>query len=391
MSNHQESEDRIYAVTTSIWKVFRGILIYLVSFMVLAALVLFAVDFVKTRFLDPVDPSDDSPVLVEIPYGSGKSTIARILAGNGETGQGEAVIRSEAAFKLYVDLYGYASKLKAGDYVMNRTMTMEEILEKISEGDGKSNVTNVLIIEGNTVEEIARRLYNGGLVTSSAAFRDQCNSDEYFNYSFIGALDQDTLNQRQYILEGYLFPDTYEIYVGSSVDTIIRKALKQFGIIWDAEKRQRAEELGMTTDEIVTLASIIEKEGRPEDFAKISAIFHNRLNKDMRLQSCATIQYVLRIKRLNLTDQDTSVRSPYNTYMNAGLPVGPICNPSEEAILAALYPDEQFLEEGYEYFCSMNPTDGSLAFAKTLDEHETNVEKYRPAWIEYDESISAQD
>ncbi len=385
----RDPEERSYEITSGVWKFLRGLLIYAVSLALIAAFVLLAADFVKTHYLDPVDVNDDSPVLVEIPYGSGKSTIAKILAGKGETGQGEAVIRSEGVFKLYVDVMGYASRMKAGSYVMNRTMTMEEILEKLSHGDGHSNVTNVTIIEGSTVEEVARRLYNSGIISASADFRDQCNSQEYFNYSFIGALDDDRLEQRQYLLEGYLFPDTYEIYVGSSVDTIIRKALKQFGQIWNEEKRQRAEELEMTTDEIVTLASIIEKEGRPEDFAKISAVFHNRLKQGMRLQSCATVQYILRMKRLNLTDEDISVNSPYNTYLNEGLPVGPICNPSEEAIKAALFPDEAFLEEGYLYFCSRDPMEGTLAFAKTYEEHQANVERYRPLWIAHDSTLTS--
>lgn len=387
--SRKDPEERAYDWTSGVWKVLRTVLIYAISLALLVALVLFAADYVKGHYLDPVDINDDSPVLVEIPYGSGKSAIARILAGKGETGQGEAVIRSEGVFKLYVDIMGYASRMKAGTYVMNRTMSMNEILEKLSQGDGHSNVTNVTIIEGSTVEEIARRLYNSGIISTSASFRDQCNSQEYFNYSFIGSLDEETLGQRQYLLEGYLFPNTYEIYVGSSADTIIRRALKQFGQVWDTDKRDRAEELGMTTDEVITLASIIEKEGKPEDFAKISAVFHNRLKDGMRLQSCATVQYILRMKRLNLTDEDTSVNSPYNTYLNAGLPVGPICNPSEEAIKAALYPDETYLEEGYLYFCSMDPVQGSLAFAKTYEEHQANVDRYRPLWIAHDQSLNA--
>jgi len=386
--SRKDPEERSYEITSGVWKFLRGLLIYAISLVLLLALVLFAADYIKGHYLDPVDINDDSPVLVEIPYGSGKSTIAKILAGKGETGQGEAVIRSEGVFKLYVDIMGYASKMKAGSYVMNRTMSMHEILEKLSEGDGHSNVTNITIIEGSTVEEVARRLYNSGVISASASFRDQCNSQEYFNYSFIGALDDENLVNRQYLLEGYLFPDTYEIYVGSSIDTIIRKALKQFGQVWNAEKRERAEELGMTTDQVITLASIIEKEGKPEDFAKISAVFHNRLKQDMRLQSCATVQYILRMKRLNLTDEDISINSPYNTYLYDGLPVGPICNPSEEAIKAALYPDESYLEEGYLYFCSMDPVEGTLAFAKTYEEHQANVEKYRPLWIAHDQGLT---
>ena len=140
----------------------------------------------------------------------------------------------------------------------------------------------------------------------------------------------------------------------------------------------------MTIDEVITLASIIEKESRPEDFAKVSAVFHNRLNQGMKLQSCPTLQYALGIKRIVLTAEDIASDSPYNTYINKGLPPGPICNPSEAAIKAALYPDEVYLEEGYLYFCLGDPKTGETVFAKTLKEHEANQAKYLKLWQQAD-------
>ena len=114
---------------------------------------------------------------------------------------------------------------------------------------------------------------------------------------------------------------------------------------------------------------------------RVSAVFHNRLAEGMRLESCATVQYVLGTTRLALTDSDTSVDSPYNTYKNSGLPIGPICNPSRAALQAAAFPDEEYLNEGYLYFCSKDPTSGELQFSKTYEEHQAAVEQYRPCLL----------
>ena len=137
----------------------------------------------------------------------------------------------------------------------------------------------------------------------------------------------------------------------------------------------------MSTDEVVILASIIEKEaGKTEDFAKVSAVFHNRLNKNMKLQSCATHQYFMTEKKFTYNAEELKIASPYNTYQNEGLPIGPICNPGKAAIEAALWPNEQFLAEGYLYFCAGDPAEGTTVFAKTYEEHQANVAKYSPLW-----------
>ena len=138
----------------------------------------------------------------------------------------------------------------------------------------------------------------------------------------------------------------------------------------------------MTRDQVMTLASIIEREASdPEDFAKVSAVFHNRLAKGMKLESCATLNYITGQDRLVFTENEMGIVSSYNTYLNEGLPIGPICNPGAAAIYAALYPDEEYLEEGYLYFCNANPNETrALVFSKTYEEHQENVEKYRPFW-----------
>ena len=172
---------------------------------------------------------------------------------------------------------------------------------------------------------------------------------------------------------------------------MIEKMAVKMNSIFTQERIARAQELDMTIDEVITLASIIEKESRPEDFAKVSAVFHNRLNQGMKLQSCPTLQYALGIKRIVLTAEDIASDSPYNTYKYEGLPAGPICAPSEKAIDAALYPDETFLEDGYLYFVTKDPNSGELEFNIDGEAHEAAAEKYRPLWEEWDRQNAQQD
>ena len=157
-------------------------------------------------------------------------------------------------------------------------------------------------------------------------------------------------------------------------------------VIYGVAYRTRAEELGMDMDEVITLASMIEREGKADSFDKVSAVFHNRLDAGMALGSDVTVQYALGVRRLVLTQEELAVDSAYNTYQHTGLPVGAICNPGNAAIEAALYPDSDYVEEGYLYFVLTDPETGELAFTKTLEEHDAIVEEYRPLWEAYDQA-----
>ncbi len=158
--------------------------------------------------------------------------------------------------------------------------------------------------------------------------------------------------------------------------------LTRYYDIYTGEWVSRAQELGMTRDQVMTLASIIEREASvPEDLAKVSAVFHNRLAQGMKLESCATLNYITGLDQYTFSVDEMSIVSSYNTYLNEGLPIGPICNPGAAAITAALYPNEEYLEEGYLYFCNANPKETrALVFSKTYEEHKANVEKYRQYW-----------
>lgn len=366
-------------VGRNLWRFFRPIVIAVISLSILASTVFVGVGYVNEHFFQPAEVGNNDPVLIEVPRGTSKGTIAHMLKEN-------HLIRSEQVFKLMIDLKGMASKLKSGSYVLTPNMSMDEILNKIAQGDGRGNTTTFLHTEGSTVEELSDKLQREGLIGDVNDLRELCLTGEgYMNYPFLSTLTEEQLSGRKYALEGYLFPATYEVYVGASADTMVVKMLDKFEQIMTPERQARAEELDMTVDEVITLASVIEKEGRPNDFAKISAVFHNRMNQDMRLESCATVQYALNMKRLNLTDQDTSSESPYNTYKYKGLPAGPICSPSEKAIDAALNPDETFMSEGYLYFVTKDPESGELEFNKTYEDHLAAQNRYRDKWIEYDQ------
>ncbi|MEG2702685.1 MAG: endolytic transglycosylase MltG, partial [Clostridia bacterium] len=205
------------------------------------------------------------------------------------------------------------------------------------------------------------------------------------DYYFVqDALKTGRVSERKYLLEGYLAPNTYEVYTNATPLQLIKKLLDQTDYVFTSEWQDRAAELNMTMDQALTLASLIEKEAKKPDFAKVSAVFHNRVKDGMKLQSDVTIHYITGERRMSLRNSDLAVESPYNTYKYAGLPLGPICNPSPEAINAALYPDESYVAEKYLYFCSKDPDTGELYFSKTLDEHNRAVAIYAPLWQAYD-------
>ena len=259
-------------------------------------------------------------------------------------------------------------------------------MELLTTGDGNPITRNITIIPGWTVQDIARYLAEQKVIEDEAVFLNLCRTGTDFSayYYIADVLASDNASSRIFALEGYLAPDTYEIYTSATADDVIRKLLSQTEAVFTAEYHERAEQLGMTMDQVITLASMIEKEAKNPDFAKVSAVFHNRLKKNMNLGSDVTVKYASGVRRMALTDSDLKVNSPYNTYIVNGLPLGPICSPSPAAIRAALYPDEQYVQDNYLYFCSKDPNTGELYFSRTLQEHELAVTIYAPLWQAYD-------
>ena len=364
-----------------LWRIIRPALVFLASFVVVCGLVYTGYKQVDAMFFAPVDAGDSSVVEFEVASGSSLSSVARKLEEAG-------LIHNHSVFKYMADLMGMGQKIQSGDYELKRSMSSTEILDQLIAGDGKPLTMRITIIPGWTVEDIASYLVEQKILKTKEEFLSACKSgSNYSGYYFIEEMMKTAdFADRLYALEGYLSPNTYEIYTSSSADMIIKRLLSQTEAAYSLSYDERAQELGMTMDEVFTLASMIEKEAKTADFAKVSAIFHNRLKKDMTLGSDVTIKYVSGSEKMVLSSGDLDVDSPYNTYQRKGLPVGPICNPSMGAVVAALYPDEQYVAQKYLYFCSKDPDSGELYFSRTLEEHEAAVAMYRPLWEEYDRS-----
>ena len=362
-----------------LWKLVRPVLVGLAACVLVAGILLTGWQKLGEKFFFPVDETDQTPVTFVVESGS---SLSRVTANLKERG----LIRNAAVLRYYMDFQGMSQKVQTGEYTLSRSMSLKEISERLAAGDGNPITMKITIIPGWNVEDIAAYLTRLGVAESEQAVRDMCNDADMFSayYYIADVLNTGTAAQRLYLLEGYLVPDTYEIYTSATLESVIKKLLSQVETVYDATCHDRAEEIGMTMDEVITLASMIEKEAKAEDFAKVSAVFHNRLDAGMTLGSDVTVQYATHSGKMALTSAETGVDSPYNTYKNQGLPVGPICSTSKAAITAALYPDETYVAEKYLYFCSTSPEEGTLYFSKTLEEHNAAVAIYRPLWEAYD-------
>ena len=370
---------------SGLWHILRPVLVGLTVFVLVVGIGMTVWNKVYDSFFAPVDAEDEAEYSFEISSGQSLNRVSSNLEDAG-------LIRSRSVFKYYCDFAGMSQKLQVGSYSLKKNMTMAEIAEQLTSGDGNPLVRNITLIPGETVEEFAAKLVKNGVLESPDAFLAACRDGLAFRdyYYVADVLESGTAKDRRYVLEGYLAPNTYEVYTSATEEDIIRRLLSQTEAAFPEEDHERAEELGLTMDQVLTLASLIEKEAKQADFARVSAVFHNRLKAGMKLESDVTVHYVTGIRKMALTGADTSVSSPYNTYAVSGLPVGPICNPSAAAIQAALYPDEQMITEKYLFFCAKEPESGELYFSKTVDQHNRAVEAYSSLWKKYDQDRGIQ-
>lgn len=262
------------------------------------------------------------------------------------------IIKYPLVFRVISRISGMDSKIKPGRVVIKKGMSYFEILEFLS--NPETTLAKVVIPEGLELKEIAYKLSE--FITEEEFYRAL---DADYDYRFLAGIPS-----RENRLEGYLFPATYEIKSGMTAEEIVDMMLKAFDEKFGDEYYKRADELGLTVDEVITLASIIERESSSgAERPKVSGVFYNRLNQNMRLQSCATVQYILKERKAVLSNADTRIESPYNTYLHNGLPPGPIASPGEECIKAALYPEETDAL----YFVLGD--DGKHIFSATYEEH----------------------
>ena len=366
-----------YTTLSVLWKVMRPLLIFAVSAGLIVYLCFTAYNYVEETYFAPVNADSSITKTIEIKSGSSLSTISKTLHDNG-------IIRNKLVFQLFVDLNDMASSLIAGKYEFSPNMTMNEIIDILGAGDGGKQIVKVTFTEGMTVENIADAIENKGVFDADQKqeFLELCNDKSAFSdFKFIKAVvSRPTSAQRKYLLEGYLFPDTYEFYIDETPNNIIDRLLNRFDSIFTLSYEDRASELGLSIDEIMTLASMIEWEALPNDYGKVSAVFYNRISNEMTLDSCATMRYVTGEKKFVYSSIELEIDSPYNTYMYGGLPIGPVANPGQKAIEAALSPYEEYITDGYLYFCNKEAGTDDLAFARTLEEHNANVEMYKEFW-----------
>ncbi|MFH1879864.1 MAG: endolytic transglycosylase MltG [Bacillota bacterium] len=365
---------------SALWRLLRSILIWIAAVVLVFGLLSGVYNAIDENYVSAVDAADDTETAFTVENGQSLTRVANNLEEQG-------LIKNRSVFKYYCDFVGFGQKIQAGEYRLKKNMNIFEIAEILTTGDGKPLTAKIIVIPGWTVDDIAAMLKEEGVIQDTAQFLSLCKTGEGLtDYYFIREeLETARVSDRKYLLEGYLAPNTYEVYMDTTMTAILKKLLDQTDVVFDYSWQQHAEDIGMTMDQVLTLASIIEREAKTEDFARVSAIFHNRLKKNMMLGSDVTIQYVTGERRMSLTTSDLAVDSPYNTYTRIGLPLGPICNPSPDAIQAALYPDTVFIAEQYLYFCAKNPASGELAFSKTLDDHNAAVAIYKPLWDAYDQ------
>ncbi len=377
-----QQEERQYGFYwyASLWRVVRSVLIILTALVLVFGLLTGLYNYVDEQYFSAVDQNDDTGIPFSIESGQSLTRVSANLEDQG-------LIHNRSVFKYYCDFIGFGQKIQAGDYIIKKNMNIFEIAELLTTGDGKPLTKMITIIPGWTVEDVANMLKEEGVFKDTTEFLSLCKSGEGLSdYYFIrDELTTDRVVERKYLLEGYLAPNTYEIYTDTTATALLKKLLDQTDVVFDYSLQQRASEIGMTMDEVLTMASIIEREAKTEDFARVSAVFHNRLKKGMALGSDVTVNYLTGETRFILTTSELAIDSPYNTYVNKGLPLGPICNPSPDAISAALNPDAVFVAEQYLYFCAKDPASGELAFSKTLEEHNAAVAIYKPLWEAYDQ------
>jgi UPF0755 protein len=328
-------------------------LVWLVVLLLVAGGAATAVMYVRIN--QPYRGYGASEQFVDIPPGAGSRAIGDRLVAAG-------VVRDAATYRAALWMSGQGRHLKAGEYRFDRAMTPFEAIDKIARGD--VFVISLTFPEGLTIAEMAKLFEAHGL-GPARTFVTAASDPEPVREIDPAARD----------LEGYVFPDTYALPRHTTAAQLMRLAVARFEHVFTPDLRRDAAAGDLTVRQAVTLASIVEKEAsRPDERPQVARVYLNRLRLGMALQCDPTVIYALQRAGKyngNLRREDLAVDSPYNTYRYPGLPPGPIASPGRASLEAAVHPaDNEYL-----YFVSRN--DGSHAFARTLDEHNRNVQKYQ--------------
>lgn len=307
----------------------------------------------------------------------GEETIEVVLPNDADTKAAVKVLDEAGLIKnsmfcnLFLSLMGESDEgYLPGVYYFTDDLGVEKMIDRFKTSSTRGAMISVTIPEGYTIDQIFERLEKNDICTADSLYKTIDTIDFSEEYSFIAKIDNK--EERYHALEGYMFPATYEFEQGADPATVIRKFLDTFKSRWTEEYAAKAAELGMSTDDIIRLASIIEKEGaNHEQFGLISSVLHNRLNRSglyPTLDCDSTKDYVINTvsQRVTSTSKINAYILAYNTYECAGLPVGSICNPGAAAIEAALDPDTT------QYYFFRHDNNGKIYMAETISQHDAN-------------------
>jgi len=316
----------------------------------------------------PPEPGSKDTVLVDIPRGTSAKEIAYLLEEQG-------VVRYPAVFRTYVVFKGVSGKLQAGEYELSLGMAMPAIVKQLVAGSVFTR--HITILEGWNVRDVAAYFAEEGIATEDEVYAltgtplMQYAAEEQM-YSWRQAFPELLADKPDHVsLEGYLFPDTYEISTSATPKDMIRMMLENTKEKLTPEIREEIARQEKSIFEVIILASLLEKEvPTKRDKQIVAGVLQNRIAADMLLQVDATVVYITDKWDGPVLREETKIESPYNTYVNKGLPVGPITNPGLESIEAALNP----IASSYMYYLSAR--DGTTIFSRTLEEHNAAKARY---------------
>lgn len=315
-----------------------------------------------TSSIEPLDPASEDEIQVEIPSGSSPTNIARILEENG-------IIKSASVFNIYTRLNN-EGEFKAGYYLMSPSMNVDEVIDSLQAGGTDfpaDSVERITVPEGYTITQIAD-IVEARTSYSAEEFMALIENEEFqqnllnqYPELLTGAFEAEDV---RYVLEGYLFPATYEFYQEMTIEEVVQAMVAKMNEVMQQYYAQ-IEEQGQTVHEILTIASLVEREGLSyEDRTQIADVFYNRIEIGMPLQTDISVLYSLDTHKERVSYDDLAVDSPYNLYQNTGIGPGPFNSPSEESIKATINP----VDTDYLYFLADIETQ-KVYFAETYQQH----------------------
>lgn len=325
---------------------------------IIAVLILLVVGYIYIQ-IGPYNKNSKKDILVEIPNGATLTKVSSILEEN-------KLIKNKVLFKVVSKFKEDNNGVKAGKYLLSQKYSNSEILDVLISGKTYNDGIKVTIPEGSTYKEVIKYLTNKK-IGKAEVYEELINNPKEFydKYKFLDEKDITTL-------EGFLYPDTYYFEKDMSEKDVISAMLKRFSEVYTPELKEKQKKMGLTLQQVINMASIIEKEAvKDVDRPKIAGVFYNRLEIGMPLQSDATIQYIFDERKHIVSYSDLKIDSPYNSYLNKGLPPTPISNPGIKSIEAALEPEDN----DYLYFVAT--VDGGNNYSKTYDEHLKYVKEYK--------------